>query len=135
MGKVEIIRIILIITFLTTFISVFYYSWLPNPSFKTERYLPNLLIQWTEEHGIIRTGVPFVLLSINAIFLNLKTLTLFKIFLILFVLLLLAESGQLLLKYRHFDLKDIFAGTAGIIIGLGIGLELRRIFNPKVKEI
>ena len=58
-----------------------------------------------------------------------------QIFLILFVLLLLAESGQLLLKYRHFDLKDIFAGTAGIIIGLGIGLELRRIFNPKVKEI
>jgi hypothetical protein len=109
--------------------SVLYYSWLPNPSFKTETYLPNSIIQWTEEHGILRTGVPFVVLSINFILLNLKRITPIKILLILFTLLLVAEIGQLFLKYRHFDFMDIWAGIIAILCGLGIGLAIKKCLN------
>lgn len=135
MSYVKISKFIVYFTFVIFCLLVLYYSWLPNPSFKTEIYLPNSLIQWTEEHGTIRTGVPFVLLGINAIILNIKKLSPIKNFLILFLLLWLAEIGQFFLKYRHFDFMDIFAGTVAIIMGLGIGLGLRRAFKPKEKEI
>lgn len=131
----KLVKYFLLIIHLLLISCIFYYSWLPNPSFKTEIYLPNSLIHWTEEHGIIRTGVPFVLLSINAVILNIKKISPIKIFLMLFLLLLLAEVGQLFLKYRHFDLMDIFAGTVAIIMGLGIGLGLQKVFKPKVGEI
>jgi hypothetical protein len=125
----QFIKFLLLIILLLVTLSVLYYSWLPNPSFKTETYLPNSLIQWTEEHGILRTGVPFVVLSINFILLNMKRITPIKIFLILFTLLLVAEIGQIFLKYRHFDFMDIWAGIIAILCGLGIGLAIKKCLN------
>ncbi len=121
----KLIRFCLFCILFATILSVFYFSWLPNPSFKTEKYLPNWLIKWTDENGILRTGVPFVLLGANAVLLKIKTLSYFKIFWSLFALLFTAEFGQLFLPNRRFDVMDILVGAGSLGLGIFAGRVLK----------
>lgn len=122
-------RIIVLLIFVILFASVLYYSWLPEPSFDNEIYMPLWLVKFTNEYGILRTGIPFILLGVNIVILRVKNLNYFKNFIILLTLLLIAELGQLFLPHRHFDIADILIGTIAIVIGLFIGELLMYIFK------
>ena len=127
----SLLKVFLLLSFTVLFFSVFYFSWLPNPSFKTEHYLPNWLIRWTDEYGRIRTGVPFVLLGANAVLLRLKVFNSIKIFLGLFMLLCVAEFGQLFLPHRHFDYVDILVGSVSIGLGIFLGEIIVKILSRR----
>ena len=126
MKLTQLIKLILFFSLIALLFSIFYFSWLPNPSFKSEHYLPNWLIRWTDAHGTLRTGVPFLLLRVNMVLLQLKTLTNTKIFLSLFTCLFIAEFGQLFLPYRSFDVLDILVGAMAIVLGIFLGEIIKR---------
>jgi len=98
-------------------LSVLYFSWLPEPSFRYLSFMPTWLIKWTDRYGRMRTAVPFIPLSFitYTIWGNKKNNKI--IFLILFTLAFLAEFVQLFIPHRFFDLVDIFWAVMGIIIG------------------
>ena len=123
------IRCVLWLIFLFLCFSIFYYSWLPQPSFKSESYMPNWLVKWTDEYGTLRTGVPFLFLGANAVLLKIKRLSNFIIFTGLFMLLFLAELGQLFLPNRHFDVWDIIVGSISIWIGIFVGRMLLKMLR------
>ncbi len=115
--------------FLILFCSVFYYSWLPNPSFNTENYMPDWLVAFTNEYINFRTAVPLIFLGIVGTFFFFNRPLVYKHY-IAFILLLslsimLAELGQLLIPDRHFDWMDIFWGNIGLLTGCFLGLFLK----------
>ena len=107
--------------------AVFYFSWLPDPSFKNETYLPNWLLNWSNQHYNLRTAIPFVALGflleastyhgssreIN----NDKNLNFLKNLGIAATIVCLAEGGQFLIQKRSQDLMDVFYGILGSLIG------------------
>jgi hypothetical protein len=124
-------KIFYLLIFSSLTISIFYFSWLPEPSFKTENYLPNWLIRWTDEYGIVRTGVPFFLLGTNAVLLKIDILNRVTIFLGSCFLLITAEVGQLFIPHRHCDIWDILFGSAAIVVGIFIGEIILKISKRK----
>ena len=46
--------------FLFVIAVVFYFSWLPDPSFKNETYLPRWLLKWSDHYYNLRTAIPFL---------------------------------------------------------------------------
>lgn len=125
-------RYLLWFIFLLLCFTIFYYSWLPHPSFKNERYLPNWLVKWTDEYGTLRTGVPFLFLGANTVLLKIKRLTNSIIFIGLLMLLLIAEVGQLFLPNRQFDIWDIVVGGMSIWIGIFVGELFVKLFKKNV---
>ena len=122
-------KIVLTLLFLVTVV-VFYFSWLPDPGFMNETYMPLWLLQWTNKYNNLRTAIPFVAFGFlleayslrknsnnmgannNFIFIqNLAVATIIAV---------IAESGQLLIKGRSPDLMDIYYGTIGSLIGASI---------------
>lgn len=103
---------------------IFYLSWVSDPDLRKLGFLPAWLTDWTdaEENATIRTGVPFlfisILLGIRGIILNanLKWWSMAFAFLVLIVV--ISEFVQSLLPFRHNDVKDILWGTAGSFAGL-----------------
>lgn len=101
---------------------VFNFSWLPDPEIGNQFPFPAWAKNWINDKINLRTAVPFVFLGF---FLELiqwqeskKPKT--RIWSILFSLLivLIAETGQLLLPKRHFDLRDIGYAIIGTIVGM-----------------
>ena len=109
-------------------ILVLYYSWLTEPSFSNESYLPQWLITWTDYYGRIRTAVPFFILGFFGYLFNKNS---FKAFVLLisysFLLVLLAEIGQLFLPLRFPDWADVILGTLGGIVGFLIHMIIQKI--------
>lgn len=113
--------------------AVFYYSWIPNPDFRNETYLPKWLLDWSNYYYNLRTAVPFLAVGFlleaysnqNDTIKSLKnTIVIFlKNFAIAASIVCIAEGGQFLIKNRHPDWKDIFFGILGSLIG-GIGYHL-----------
>lgn len=122
----NVVKLFLFFVFGSLIFSVFYYSWLPQPSFKSEKYLPNWLVSWTNEYGVIRTGVPFIFLGFIASLSRSRAFSVLKIFLTLTGVLLLAEFGQLFLPNRSFDILDIIAGMVAIILGQLVGMLFKK---------
>ncbi|CAG4995305.1 hypothetical protein DYBT9275_01604 [Dyadobacter sp. CECT 9275] len=113
---------------------VFYLSWLPSPDFHESWYFPSVLAKWTNVHGRLRTGVPFVFLGLLTEFLpRPKGITppSFRFFylLLLTFAVTIAEVGQLFLSHRHFDLMDIVWGAAGGAAGIVLSMLWKRIFS------
>lgn len=107
--------------------AIFYFSWLPDPSFKNETYLPNWLLNWSNHHYNLRTAIPFVALgflleastqhkSSNEINHN-KNLNFMQKLGIAATIVCIAEGGQFLIQKRSQDLMDIFYGISGSLIG------------------
>ena len=112
---------------------VFYLSWLPSPDFQESWYFPSQLVIWTNSHGRLRTGVPFVFLGLLADFLprpnEIKSLSFYLSYLLLLSLVVtIAEIGQLFLSHRHFDMIDIVWGVLGGVAGILISLFLKKLF-------
>ena len=106
---------------------VFYFSWLPDPSFRNETYLPKWLLNWSNHYYNLRTAVPFLAVGFlleaytqhigsNEIYQN-KNLNFIQNIGISTIIVCVAEGGQLLIERRNQDLMDVFYGILGSLIG------------------
>jgi glycopeptide antibiotics resistance protein len=124
-------RILFILLFVIA--AVFYFSWLPDPSFKDETYLPRWLLNWSNHYYNLHTAIPFLAVgflleaytqqrSSNEIDYN-TNLNFIQNLGIATIIACIAEGGQFLIQNRNPDLKDVFYGILGSIIG-GLGYYL-----------
>lgn len=106
---------------------IFYYSWLPNPGFETETYLPFWLRSWSNTYFNLRTAIPFIPLGYlteawlsipNKNFVSKSSLWFrIKTILIATIVVCLAEGGQYFIKNRNPDSLDIVFGLLGSVTG------------------
>ncbi len=120
---------------------VFYFSWLPDPSFKNESYLPEWILNWSNRYYNLRTAIPFVAVgfllqayaqqkSSNRINHD-KNLNFIQNTAIAAVIVCIAEGGQFLIQKRSQDLLDVFYGIIGSLAG-GLAYNLfNRLRNAK----
>ena len=103
---------------------IFYLSWTSNPRLSITGILPVWVTDWTdtEQNETIRTGIPFLLLGLGTgIYLQIKkSSTRYWViaFMMLVLIVSLAELGQLFLPLRNCDLYDVFWGALGAGAGL-----------------
>lgn len=100
-------------------ISVFYFSWLPDPSFVNQTYLPRRIVQWADVYVRFRTAIPFLVIGYLCQYL-LRPTSFFTWtgFWISMILVCAAEFGQFFLPNRHPDWMDIVWGVWGAILGM-----------------
>jgi hypothetical protein len=102
--------------------AVFYFSWLPQPDFRTISFIPGWLARWSNTHDTLRTAIPFLFLGIYAglwLTYSKKSPIWWLFTWLAFVLIaIIAEVGQVFLPLRVFDLRDILWGCAGTLSGL-----------------
>jgi len=106
---------------------IVYLSWKSNPNLKELEFIPDWLSNWTDQdrNNRRRTAVPFVGLGlftgVQLIFL--KQTRLFRWILawvILALIVCIAEAGQYFFPSRTPDIKDFMWGSAGAGVGLVI---------------
>lgn len=129
-------RAITTVLFLICTAAIFYYSWLPSSNLRTETYLPQFIIEWTNEYLNLRTAVPFLLLGFfceagwesvavykgrNFLFAGRNTIV------ICTVIVCLAEAGQFFISDRHPDFMDIIFGIAGGIFGGTVAVSFKKL--------
>lgn len=120
---------------------VFYFSWLPDPGFKNESYLPEWILNWSNRYYNLRTAIPFVAVgfllqayaqhkSSNRINHD-KNLNFIQNTAIAAVIVCIAEGGQFLIQKRSQDVMDVFYGIIGSVAG-GLAYNLfNRLRNAK----
>lgn len=107
--------------------AIFYFSWLPDPTFKNETYLPKWLLNWSNKYYNLRTAVPFIGLgflleaysqqkSINRRNYN-KYCNVLRNVGVATIIVCIAEAGQIFIRKRNLDIIDIFYGIAGSSLG------------------
>ncbi|MBK0368790.1 VanZ family protein [Flavobacterium agrisoli] len=106
---------------------VFYFSWLSDPNFSNENYLPRWLLNWSSHYYNLRTAVPFLalgfLLEINSEYKTDKDghhstkPNFIQNIGIAGIIVCLAEGGQFLIQSRSPDLADVFYGIIGSVVG------------------
>ena len=115
-------QVIFYVLLITGIGMVFYLSWVPSPDLSHQWFIPKWLGKWTNEHGTMRTGVPFVFLGIlTGVMLVHKKGSWWiwwYVWLGLVAVVAIAEIGQLFLPHRVFDLFDIAWGALGALTGL-----------------
>lgn len=119
----------ILFTLLVTLSVVFilYLSWVPNPRLGLLWFIPNWLAKWVDvsANDTIRTGVPlFVLGLVIGVWLSGASYSWhwwLGSWLILVMVVIIAEFGQLFLPHRSFDWWDITWGAIGASTGLIIG--------------
>lgn len=103
-------------------LSIFYFSWIPDPALQKVSWLPGNLSAWADRNSTLRTGVPFIILgAVEGIWL-LKTCRPWRdwgcMAASLAGVVILAETGQLFIPRRVFDWRDLAWGTAASVLGL-----------------
>ena len=117
----------LLVLLLSCTLSIFYYSWLPDPKLASETYLPAWLLDWSNLHFNLRTAIPFIgfgfLLEMWGATSSKKKNTKEKFLRSFFHILLaavivsLAELGQCFIIKRIPDSMDILYGILGSVLG------------------
>lgn len=106
--------------------AIFYYSWLPEPNFNTETYLPKWLLNWSNQYYNLRTSIPFIAVGflledltqqMSSIEYTNRSLTFIQNTAISIIIVFIAEGGQILIQKRNPDLMDVFYGILGSLIG------------------
>lgn len=116
-----------LIVFIFVIVAVLYFSWLPDPSFKNETYLPNWVLKWSEHYYNLRTAIPFLAVgflleaytqdkSSNQIKYR-KNYNFIQNIGIAIIIVCIAEGGQFLIRKRNPDLMDVFYGILGSLVG------------------
>lgn len=124
---------------LLVIVVVFYFSWLPDPGFTNQTYLPNWLLRWSNHYYNLRTAVPFLALgflleaythhlSLNEI--N-RDLNFVQNIGISAIIVCVAEGGQFLIQRRSPDLSDVFYGILGSLAGALVYNLFKRLKNAK----
>lgn len=90
--------------------------------------MPGWLAKWGNVYHNLRTAVPFVLMGLVAGLYGVKRKKGFRFYGVclvgMFLIVLVAEVGQLFLPNRHFDVMDIFFGVLGGSVGVAVGYVL-----------
>lgn len=121
-------------------ITVLYFSWIGNPRFSLSTIVPSWIANWADKHDNdnIRTAIPLFFLGIiSGLYLTIKKSSRKKWFMswvLLVILVLVAEVGQLLLPLRTSDLRDISWGALGGALGLLLMCFLKLMLNKKNKS-
>jgi len=125
-------KVICILILFFCILCVFYFSWLPNPSFVNQSYLPRWLVYWADVYVQLRTAIPFLPIGFlcQYIFKPTSFFT-FKGFVLALIVVALAEIGQFFLPYRFPDWMDVFYGLAGALVGMLAYFILNYMFRPK----
>lgn len=127
---------------------VFYYSWIPDPRFQNETYLPKWLLNWSNHYYNLRTAIPFVAIGflletyrqqISLIEINQNKKKYFiQNIAFATIIVCIAEGGQFLIHERNPDIMDVFFGILGSWIGglgyyflINIILNFKRFRNAK----
>jgi glycopeptide antibiotics resistance protein len=111
---------------------VFYFSWLPNPSFVNQSYLPRWLVYWADVYVQLRTAIPFLPIGFLCQYLfKPASFFTFNGFVLALFVVALAEIGQFFLPYRFPDWMDVFYGLAGALVGMLAYYILNYMFRPK----
>lgn len=106
--------------------AIFYYSWIPDPGFSKETYLPKWILNWSNEYYNLRTCIPFIAVGfllediahqMNSIEYYNKSLNFIQNIAISIIIVCVAEGGQILIQKRNPDLIDVFYGILGSFIG------------------
>lgn len=129
------------VLFIFVIASIFYFSWLPDPSFKNEAYLPKWLLKWSDHYYNLRTAIPFLAVgflleaysqqkSSNEINFN-KNLNFIQNLGIATIIVCIAEAGQFLIQNRNPDLMDVFYGILGSLIGAFVFNLFKKLRNAK----
>jgi glycopeptide antibiotics resistance protein len=127
-----------VVLLLSLFIgAVFYFSWLPNPDFRTESYLPLWLSECSNYYYNLRTAIPFVASGflIEVVTCKNSSIENSKSRVGLFIqnisiattIVCTAEGGQFLIHSRSPDFMDVFFGIVGSTIG-SLGYHTIQIF-------
>lgn len=121
-------HILLILGVVTIGICILFFSWLPLPDIGSLPIFPKVIGKWINHFGNLRTAIPFFLVALLLEF-SLENTPRYRKWISpgSFLLVTLAEVGQLLLPKRHFDVWDIFWGTAGAVAGIGAGVVAREV--------
>lgn len=139
-------KIILIILFFVIG-AVFYFSWLSDPSLESETYIPEIILDWSNEYYNLRTAVPFVVLDFlleaysnrkNSYYANPnKTMSFMQNIGVSAMIAFIAEGGQFLVQSRNPDMMDVYFALIGSLIGgfvynlLSILMNFKRIRNAE----
>lgn len=107
--------------------TVFYFSWLSDPSLKSETYLPQWLLSWSNKYYNLRTTIPFMALGfLLEAYTNrkklydsnpIKNLRFIQNLCISAIIAFIAEIGQFLVKSRNPDIMDVYFAIIGGLIG------------------
>lgn len=120
---------------------VFYFSWLPDPSFVNETYLPKWLLKWSNHYYNLRTAIPFVavgyLLEVYTQYNSPKEthhvihFNFIQNTGIATVIVCIAEAGQFIIQKRSPDLMDVIYGIIGSLLGALVYNLFKRVRNAK----
>ncbi len=106
--------------------AIFYYSWLPEPNFSTETYLPKWLLNWSNQYYNLSTSIPFIAVGflledltqqMSSIEYTNRILNFIQNIANSIIIVFIAEGGQILIQKRNPDLIDVFYGILGSLIG------------------
>ena len=106
---------------------IFLFSWLNSPDFANFPLMPHWLNNWSNLHGQLRTGAPFIRLGFLLNSYSKKWIISLTGLLISFFVVVIAELGQYFIPTRYPDPMDIFYGIVGALIGMMIHIIYKKI--------
>ena len=106
---------------------IFLFSWLNSPDFANVPLMPNWLNNWSNVHGQLRTGAPFIPLGFLLNSYSKKWSISLIGLLISFFVVVIAELGQYFIPTRYPDPMDVFYGIVGALIGMMIQIIYKKI--------
>ncbi|KVV15078.1 hypothetical protein [Flavobacterium sp. TAB 87] len=120
---------------------VFYFSWLSDPSFVNQIYLPKWLLKWHKQYYNLRTAISFISIGF---FLEVytqhknswikcpgKNVNLIQNLSFATIMVCIAEAGKLLITKRTPDLLDVFFGFTRSLKGALFYNLYKRLRNAK----
>ncbi|CAH8292908.1 VanZ like protein [Mariniflexile fucanivorans] len=138
--KITLLSFVIWMTIIVGAVLVLYLSWVSSSKIGEMRLMPSWIKTWVDNYEFmaIRTAVPLVFLGmLIGIYLAYSKKALFwwvMGWLVLTMLVVLAELGQYFRPMRSVDLLDMVWGSAGSALGMGIifiGTRIWRQFKHK----
>ena len=120
---------------------IFYFSWLSDPSFVNQRYLPKWLLKWHKQYYNLRTAISFISVEFflevytqhknSWIKCTNKNVNLIQNLSSATIMVCIAEAGKLFITKRTPDLLDVFFGFARSLKGALFYNLYKRLRNAK----
>ncbi len=108
-------KVVLVVFFIG---GIFVFSWLNSPDFANVPLMPSWLNNWSNLHGQLRTGAPFIPLGFLLNSYSKKWAISLTGLIIIFFVVVIAELGQYFIPTRYPDAMDILYGIIGALLGM-----------------